>query len=67
MTVPDFTGLNRAQAEEAAGRLGLYLLAAGNPEISPQNTVISQNIPKETPVPAGTTVTLTFTDPLAKD
>ena len=59
--------MNRAQAEEAAGKLGLYILAAGNPEISPKNTVISQNIPKETQVPVGTTVTLTFTDPLAKD
>ena len=67
VTVPDFTGMNRARAEEAAGKLGLYILSAGNPEISPQNTVISQNIPKETQVPAGTTVTLTFTDPLAKD
>ena len=52
---------------DSAGKLGLYILAAGNPEISPQNTVISQNIPKETQVPVGTTVTLTFTDPLAKD
>ena len=67
VTVPDFTGMNRARAEEAAGKLGLYILPAGNPEISPQNTVISQNIPKETQVPTGTTVTLTFTDPLAKD
>ena len=67
VTVPDFTGMNRAQAEEAAGKLGLYIHPAGNPEISPKNTVISQNIPKETQVPTGTTVTLTFTDPLAKD
>ncbi|MBR4990236.1 MAG: PASTA domain-containing protein [Oscillospiraceae bacterium] len=67
VTIPDFTDMNRAQAEEAAGKLGLYILPAGNPEISPQNTVISQNIPKETQVPVGTTVTLTFLDPLAKD
>ena len=65
--VPDFSGMHRARAEETAGKLGLYILAAGNPEITPQNTVISQSIPKETTVPAGTAIILTFTDPLAKD
>ena len=65
--VPDFLGMNRAQAEEAAGRLGLYILAAGNPELLPSVTVTNQSIPKDTQVPMGTTVTLTFTDSMAKD
>ena len=65
--VPDFTGMNRAQAEETAGKLGLYLLVAGNPGLSPKVTVIHQDTPRETRVPAGTTITLTFTDSTAKD
>ena len=65
--VPDFIGMNRAQAAEAAGRLGLYLLAEGNPEAAPHVTAAAQNIPKDTQVPVGITITLTFTDPMAKD
>lgn len=67
VSVPDFTGMNRFQAAEAAGKLGLYLLIAGNMEISPQVTVASQNIEKDTEVPLGTTITLEFTDRLARD
>ena len=67
VSVPDFTGMNRSQAAEAAGKLGLYLLIAGNMEISPQVTVASQNIEKNTEVPLGTTITLEFTDRLARD
>ena len=67
VSVPDFTGMNRFQAAEAAGKLGLYLLIAGNMEISPQVTVASQNIEKNTEVPLGTTITLEFTDRLARD
>jgi beta-lactam-binding protein with PASTA domain len=65
--VPDFTGMNRAQASEAAGRLGLYILVTGNPEISPQITVTAQEIPAGTEVPAGTTITLNFTDTTSRD
>jgi len=65
--VPDFTGMNRQQAAEAAGKLGLYLLISGNTDISPQVTVIAQNIAKDTEVPLGTTITLEFTDRLARD
>ena len=67
VSVPDFSGMHRVQAEEAAGKLGLYILAEGNPEILPTVTVTAQSIPKDTPVPVGTTITLTFTDTLAKD
>ena len=67
VTVPDFTGMHRQQAVDAAGQLGLYILVSGNQEISPRVTVTAQSIPKDTPVSAGTTITLTFTDSAAKD
>ena len=62
VAVPDFTGMNRQQASDAAGKLGLYILVAGNDEVSQTVTVTAQSLPKDTQVPAGTTVTLTFTD-----
>ena len=65
--VPDFSGLNRAGAAEAAGKLGLYILVAGNPEISPNITVTAQDIPAGTEVPRGTTITLHFTDTTSRD
>ena len=66
-TVPDFTGMHRQQAAQAAGKLGLYLRITGNEEIAPQITVITQDIPKDTQVPIGTTITLKFTDRTARD
>ena len=65
--VPDFVGLNRQQASDAAGKLGLYILVTGNDEISVQVTATAQSIPKGTKVPAGTTITLEFTDTAARD
>ena len=65
--VPDFTGMNRQQAALTAGKLGLYLLVAGNAEVSQKVTVTAQNIPKDTVVPLGTTITLEFTDTTARD
>ena len=67
VTVPNFAGMNRQQANDAAGVLGLYVLVTGNREISPQVTVTAQNIKAETMVPAGTTITLEFTDTGARD
>ena len=67
VSVPDFAGMNRQQAAAAAGKLGLYLLISGNTELSPQVTVASQSIAKDTEVPPGTTITLEFTDRLARD
>ena len=60
--VPDFAGMNRQQAADEAGKLGLYVLATGNTEVRPGVTVSMQNINPKTKVPVGTTVTLTFTD-----
>ena len=67
VAVPDFLGMNRAQAEETAGKLGLYILAAGNPGLMPSVTVAQQSVAKDSQVPAGTTITLTFTDSTARD
>ena len=67
VTVPDFTGMNRQQASDAAGALGLYILVAGNTDVSPSVTVTAQSEPKDARVSAGTTITLTFTDTTARD
>ena len=61
VTVPDFTGMTRQQASDAAGLLGLYILVSGNPEISNQVVATQQSVPKDTQVPVGTTITLEFT------
>ena len=67
VTVPDFAGMHRDQAADAAGKLGLYLLITGNPEVSPNVTVTNQDIPAGTQVSQGSTVTLEFTDTAARD
>ncbi|MBQ7341040.1 MAG: PASTA domain-containing protein [Oscillospiraceae bacterium] len=67
VTVPDFTGMNRQQASDTAGQLGLYVHVVGNTDISPAVTVISQSVQKETTVPKGTTISLTFADTKARD
>ena len=67
VTVPDFTGMHRQQAFDAAGTLGLHILVTGNGEISPQVIVTTQDIPKDTQVPRGSTITLEFTDTTARD
>ena len=67
VAVPDFTGMDRQQAAEAAGKLGLYVLVSGNPEVSQNVVATAQSIEKNTRVPMGTTVTLIFTDLTARD
>ena len=67
VAVPDFTGMHRQQAFDAAGTLGLHILVTGNGEISPQVIVTTQDIPKDTQVPRGSTITLEFTDTTARD
>ena len=67
VAVPDFTGMNRQQASDAAGALGLYILVTGNGSVSPGVTVSAQSVAKETLVPVGTTITLEFTDTTARD
>ena len=67
LTVPDFTGMNRQQASDAAGELGLYILITGNTEIATNVVVTAQSEPKDTQVPVGATIKLTFTDIKAVD
>jgi stage V sporulation protein D (sporulation-specific penicillin-binding protein) len=67
VTVPDFTGLNRQQANDAAGALGLYIQVAGNDSLDPKVVVTAQSEPKDSQVPAWTTIRLTFADTKAND
>ena len=63
ITVPDFTGMTRTQAAEAAQ--GLYLLETGNTD--DDAIVTAQDIPPGREAEPGTTICLTFTDPNARD
>ena len=65
--VPDFTGMNRQQASDAAGGVGLYILVAGNSSTQPNVTVTAQSVPTDTQVPVGTTIRLEFADTHAAD
>ncbi len=65
--VPNFVGMTRQQASDAAGALGLYILPKGNLDISPGVTAVSQSVAAGTQVSLGTTIELTFTDPKAAD
>ena len=65
--VPDFMGMNRQQASDAAGKLGLYILVTGNDEISPSVTVTDQGTAAKASVPRGTTIRLKFADTKAAD
>jgi len=67
VTVPNFSGMNRKQASDAAGALGLYIQPIGNLSVSPRVTVTVQDIPPGTEVTQGTTIKLTFTDTQAAD
>jgi beta-lactam-binding protein with PASTA domain len=62
VTVPDFTDMTRQQASDAAGVLGLYIQVTGNTEITPSVKVVTQSVPKDTKVSAGTTIELLFAD-----
>ena len=65
--VPDFTGMSRQQASDAAGKLGLYIVPKGNQEIAPNITVAMQSVLKNTEIPMGSSIELTFIDTKAKD
>ena len=65
VTVPDFTGMTRQQASDAAGLLGLYILVSGNSSL--EAVVTAQSYEKDTEVPAGTTIKLEFADTKAAD
>ena len=65
--VPDFAGMNRQQAADAAGKLGLYILVTGNSEISTNVVATSQSVPPGQKVDAGTMIKLEFTDTVVRD
>jgi len=65
VTVPDFTGMTRGQASDAAGLLGLYILVTGNDAMNA--VVTAQAYAKDTQVPVGTTIKLQFADTKAAD
>ena len=67
VTVPDFTGMTRQQASDAAGKLGLYILVSGNMDIAPSVIVSWQKVSAGTQLPAGSTIELRFTDMTAAD
>ncbi len=67
VSVPDFTGMTRQQASDAAGALGLYILPKGNLTVSPGVTAAAQSVAAGTQVSPGTTVEILFTDPKAAD
>ncbi len=67
VTVPDFTGMTRQQASDAAGLLGLYILPTGNDGTAPNITVVDQSVPADTQVGRGTTIELLFTDTKVAD
>ena len=60
--VPDFTGMNRQQAAEAAGKLGLYILVSGNTSLQTSVTAAAQSISPGTMVAVGTTIKVEFID-----
>ena len=60
--VPDFTGMNRQQASEAAGKLGLYILVSGNTSLDPKVTAVAQSVAPNTGVSVGTTIKVEFID-----
>ncbi len=65
--VPDFTGMDRQTAKDAAEAAGLYILVAGNDEIAPEVVVTAQSLAPGSEVALGTTVRLEFADTMAAD
>ena len=67
VTVPDFTGMNRQQASQAAGKLGLSIIPMGSEGVSVNITVCSQKEPAGMELAVGSAVTLQFADTTARD
>jgi stage V sporulation protein D (sporulation-specific penicillin-binding protein) len=67
VSVPDFLGMNRQQAADAAAMAGLYVLVAGNDSLEPSVTAIKQSVAAGDMITRGSTIELTFTDNSASD
>ena len=65
--VPDFGGMNRQQAADAAAELGLYIMVEGNTSLKSTVKASSQDVAPGTEVPRGTTVKIEFIDTKAAD
>lgn len=65
--VPDFTGMDIQQANDAAGLLGLYTISKGNTTRSPEVVATGQYPAAGTEVPVGSAVTVEFADTKAQD
>ena len=65
--VPDFSGMNRQQAADAAAELGIYILVRGNTSLKPTVKAASQDVAPGTEVPKGTTIKIEFVDTKAAD
>ena len=65
--VPDFLGMTRQQASDAAGTIGLYVLVSGNTAVTTNVTVTAQDVLPGTLVNVGSTIKLVFTDTQAAD
>ena len=59
--------MNRQQASQAAGQLGLSIIPIGSDAISTSVTVCSQKEPAGTELAVGSAVTLQFADTTARD
>ena len=60
--VPDFKGMNRQQAADAAGKLGLYILVSGNTSLDSRVTAVAQSVAPGVSVRVGTTIKVEFID-----
>ncbi len=67
VTVPDFTGLTVAQANDTAAYRELYILAKGTDQNNNAVSVTYQDVEAGAEVPRGTTVTVEFTNHSAQD
>ena len=67
VAVPDFAGMNRQQASQAAVDAGLCILVTGNTSVDNHVVVIGQSIAAGSQVVPGTTVELRFADIKATD
>lgn len=67
VTVPDFSGMNRQQAADAALNAGLCMVVKGNAQIAPYIKVVNQDLLPGSEVPRGSPVSLEFMDLQAAD
>ena len=62
VTIPDFVGMTRSQAEETAKTMGITVLAKGNKDSTSDIIVIAQSLPEGTQCVTGQAVELEFAD-----